>query len=314
MRVDIRCYTVCMLSRYTKGRLSWVDCVSPTPAEVQALMREFSVDPMIAEELLLPSFRSKVERRGTVLYVILHFPTLHAGHKKHENEIDFIIGKDFLITTRYMVLDPLHTFAKTFEAETVLGRDGSATHGGHLFVAMTRSLYSALGRECDTIERRLSDIEEHIFAGQEKQMVKRLSHISRLIHDFRQSLMSHGEMLRSFEPVSARFFGAEFSFYVHELIGAYERVERRLDRLHDSLLELRETNNSLVSTKQNEIMQMFTVLAFVFLPISFIGQLFGMSTPHIPFMNNPYGFWMVLSIMLVTAVCFFVYFKSKDWI
>ncbi|MDQ5955295.1 MAG: hypothetical protein QG621_298 [Patescibacteria group bacterium] len=303
-----------MLSRYTKGHLAWVDCVSPTPAEVQALMREFSIDPMIAEELLLPSFRSKVERRGNVLYVILHFPTLHAGHKKNENEIDFIIGKDFLITTRYLVLDPLHTFAKTFEAETVMGRDNSATHGGHLFVAMTRSLYTAMGHECDTIERRLNDIEEHIFAGQEKQMVKRLSQVGRLIHDFRRSLLSHGEMLHSFEPVSARFFGAEFSFYVHELVGAFERVGHRLDRLHDSLIELRETNSALVSTKQNEIMQTLTVITFVFLPMSFVVQLFGMTSQHLPLMDNPYGFWMVVSGVLAMAVVFFVYFKTKDWL
>jgi magnesium transporter len=262
---------------------------------------------------MLPSFKPKVERRGDVLYVILHFPVIHNAHQKHEQEIDFLIGKDFLITTRFVTVDPLHSFAKAFEADSII-RSPSSTHGGHLFVLMTRNLYTALLAECDTLEHRLRDVEEHIFAGEEKRMVARLSHIGRLIHDFRQSFAAHGEMLASFEPVSMRFFGPEFAYYVHDLQGASERIVRRLGNLRDSLTELRETNNSLLSTKQNEIMKTLTVLAFVFFPITFVGQLFGMSSPYIPLMGTPWGFWAVLCGMLAIAAGCFVYFKSKGWL
>lgn len=303
-----------MVSRYSQRHLTWIDCASPTPAEVKDLMREFSIDPSLAEELLLPSFRPKVERRGACIYVILHFPLLHGTHGRHEQEIDFIIGKDFLITTRYATVEPLHTFAKSFEADTVLGRDGAAVHGGHLFVSMARSLYRALGYECDTLERRLRDIEERVFAGEERNMVIRISHVGRLIHDFRQSLLSHGEMLSSLEPVAARFFGSEFSYYVHELEGAHKRTQGQLEHLRDSLVELRETNNSLLSTKQNEVMKTLTVLSFIFLPITFITGLFQMNTAHTPLIGTPYDFWIIVgSIVLVTLGCF-VYFYRKDWL
>lgn len=303
-----------MLSRYTQRNLTWIDCTSPTPVEVRGLITEFGIDPLIAEELLLPSFKPKVERRGDVLYVILHFPILHNAHQKHEQEIDFLIGKNFLITTRYVTMDPLHSFAKAFAADNVLSPTGTATHGGHLFVLLVRNLYSALLNECDTLERRLRDIEEHIFAGEEKHMVARLSHTGRLIHDFRQSLLSHGEMLASFEPVGTRMFGPEFSYYVHDVVGSYERIQRRIENLRDSLGELRETNNSLLSTKQNEIMKTLTVLAFVFLPLTFITGLFGMNTEHNPIVGNAYDFWIVLSGMLLIAAGCFLYFRHKDWL
>ena len=107
-----------MLTRYAQHNLVWIDLVSPTPPEVRALMKEFDLDPLIAEELLLPSFKSKVERRNDALYVILHFPALRAGDptggsaQRPEQEIDFIIGKHFLITTRYETIEPLHSFAR----------------------------------------------------------------------------------------------------------------------------------------------------------------------------------------------------------
>jgi magnesium transporter len=305
---------IVMLSRYTERNLTWVDCVSPTPAEVRELAHEFGFDQAIAEELLLPSFRPKVERRGEQVFVVLHFPIIHSAHGKHEQEVDFIVGKDFLITARYATSDPLHSFSKTFGEEAARGRAQSAAHGGHLFTSMARSLYQALNLECDTLSRRLRDIEEHIFSGHEKQMVVRISHVGRLIHDFRQSLVSHDETLASFESLAARQFGSEFSYAVHELIGSYQRIEERLNNLRESVIELRETNNALLSTKQNEIMKTLTVLAFIFLPLTFFASLFAMHTSDTPLIELPYAFWIIVLCMLAMALSFFVYFRHKDWL
>lgn len=304
-----------MLTRYAQHALTWIDLVAPTPSEVRALMKEFDLDPLIAEELLVPSFKPKVERRGDAMYVILHFPAMRtAGSSaRSEQEIDFLIGKHFLITTRYENIDPLHSFAKAFEVNSVLGR-GGATNGGHLFAAMTRKLYEALGNECDNLRRHLQDVEDRIFKGDERRMVIELSQTGRTIHDFRQSLAPHKEMLQSFEAVAGRFFGPEFSYYVRELIGGYERVGVALENLHDSLNELRATNDSLLNTKQNEIMKTLTVLAFVFLPLSFIASLFGMNTVNNPIIGSPADFWIIFGGMCIIASACFVYFKKKGWL
>ncbi len=302
-----------MLTRYAQHALTWVDLVAPTPAEVRALMKEFDLDPLVAEELLVPSFKPKVERRGDSIYVILHFPARRGGFSnRSEQEIDFIIGKHFLITTRYENIDPLHSFAKAFEVNSVLGR-GGATHGGHLFASMARNLYEALGNECDNMRRHLQDIEDKIFNGDERLMVIELSQAGRMIHDFRQSLAPHREMLQSLEPIGSRFFGPEFGYYSRELVGAYERVRTALENLHDSLDELRATNDSLLTTKQNETVQKLTVVAFMFLPLSFIAALFGMSLP-VPLAQSPGAFWLVLGIMGILALACFVYFKKKGWL
>lgn len=304
-----------MLTRYTRENLVWIDCVSPTPAEVRELMHEFSIDPLIAEELLLPSYKPKVEKRGDVIYVILHFPQLRSTQQSsNEQEIDFIVGKKFLITTRYENIDPLHSFAKALEVAGVLGHDQSFTHGGHLFISLVRNLYQALENGCGTIHRRLRDIEEHIFSGEERRMVAQLSLVGRTIHDFKQSLAPHEEMLKSFEPVGMRVFGSEFSYHLRDLVGSYERIQRTLTNLHDSLTELRETNNSLLSTKQNEIMKNFTVLAFLFLPLSFIAGVFGMNVDHTPIVGNMYDFWILCGGMAVFACICLIYFKYKSWL
>jgi magnesium transporter len=302
-----------MLTRYAAKSVTWIDLVAPTVAEVKQVMQEFSLDPLIAEELLVPSYKPKVERRHDALYVILHFPALGLAGSRAEQEIDFVIGKHFLITTRYENIDPLHSFAKAFEVNTVLGH-AQATHGGHVFLSMVRSLYQAMGSECDAMVRRLHEIEERIFTGRERRMVVELSQVGRAIYDFRQSLLPHREMLVSFEAVTARFFEEGFSYHVRDLFGAYERVERTLNHLRENLSELRDTNQALLTTKQNDVMQRLTVLTFLFLPLTFIASLFQMNTIYTPLIGAKGDFWIVVGAMVIVALCCFVYFKRKDWL
>lgn len=302
-----------MLTRYEERNLVWVDLTNPNQAEVRSLMKEFNLDPLVAEELLIPSYKAKVERHGDSLYVILHFPAARGSSKKPEQEIDFVIGKHFLITTRYENIDPMHSFAKSFEVNSVLGK-ASSMHGGHLFASMLKNLYGTLINECDVVNRKLQDIEEGIFNGNERRMVAEISSASRVIHDFRQSLTPHQEMLGSLEPVGTRFFGPEFSYYIREVVGACHRVERSLQNLRDSLLELRATNDSLLNTKQNEIMKTLTIMAFVTFPLTLVSSIFGMNTHYLPIVGIHGDFWIIIGIMLTLALCFFVYFKRKGWL
>ncbi len=302
-----------MLSRHAQRNLVWVDLVNPTPAEVKVLMQEFSIDPLIAEELLVPSFKPKVERRGDAVYLVLHFPSLRLSGSRSEQEIDFCIGRNFLITARYEDIDPLHSFAKAFEVNTVLGRV-QASHGGHLFATMARDLYQVLVAECDALMRKLEAIEERIFTGDERQMVIELSHAGRTIHDFRQALAPHREILTSLESATAHLFDQGFSWWVRDVVGAYERVEQTLAHLRDSLSELRVTNDSLLSTKQNEAIKILTMMAFVTFPLALVVAIFSLPTKWVPIVGMPGDFWIIMGILAVLVISFFAFFKRRDWL
>ena len=303
-----------MLTRHEERDLVWVDAVAPTPQEARALMDEFGFPSNVAQELLSASYKSKVERCADTAYVILHFPTLRGGHNRRpEQEIDFIIGKKFLITARYENIDPLHAFARAFEAGSLLGR-AHASHGGHLFAGMAQKLYLSLIDECDLMRDRLEEIEARIFRGDERRMVFELSHVARALHDFSRALAPHREMLSSLEPAAARLWGPEFSYYLREVEGMRARVEHELASLRDSLSELRATNDSLLNTKQNETMKTLTILAFVTFPLTLVSSVFGMNASHMPLVGRAGDFWIIIGIMVSLAACFFVYFKYKDWI
>lgn len=304
-----------MISRYTYKDLVWVDVQSPTQEEVRSLMEEFSIHPLAADELLSPTLRPKVDLYENFIYLILHFPTISHKHDGgHDQEIDFIVGDKFLITTHYDMIDPLHEFSKVFEVNSILEKSNIGNHAGFLLFYIMRELYKMLDQELDHINHDFGDIEAKIFSGKERDMVNAISHLNRDLLNFKQTLRPHKEVLESFEIAGTKFFGQDFSYYLHTTIGEYYKISTILDGHRETLLELRDTNDSLLTTKTNDIMKTLTVTAFIILPLTFIGQVFGMSIANIPLVNDPNGFWIILGTMGVVGVCLFGYFKFfKKW-
>jgi len=302
-----------MLTRYGQKDLAWVDLVGPTPAEILQVTREFELDPLIAEELSCASSKSKAERHGGHLYVVLHFPLLRSAHGRSEQEVDFVIGNNFLITSRYEPVSPLDSFAKSFEVAEVLGRQGNM-HGGHLFASLASNIYRSLTAECEGLRHRLDDAEDRIFRGHEREMVARLSALGRTVHDFRRGLESHTEMLRSLEPLGEKLFGASFPYHVRGVVGECERLRHTLSHLREWLMELRETNNSLLSLKQNETMKNLTVMALMTFPLVLFSSLFAIEARDVPILGMPGDFWIITGMMLTIAACLLFYFKYRKWI
>ncbi len=304
-----------MISRYTYKDLVWVDVESPTSEEIRELMEEFGIHPLVADELLTPTLRPKVDLYQNFIYLILHFPTISHKHDGgHEQEIDFVIGKNFLITTHYDLVDPLHEFSKVFEVNSILEKSNIGDHAGFLLFYIMRELYKMLDRELDHINHDFGDIEAKIFEGKERDMVNAISHLNRDLLNFKQILRPHKEVLESFEIAGTKFFGQDFSYYLRTIVGEYYKISTILDGHRETLLELRDTNDSLLTTKTNDIMKTLTVTAFIILPLTFIGQLFGMSITSIPISTNPNAFWIITGSMGVIGICLFGYFKFfKKW-
>ncbi len=305
-----------MVNTYTYKKIEWVDLTSPTQEEVRSVMEKYKLHPVIAEGLLQPTLRPRVDMFPNCIYLILHFPAWKHTHQDEQQnqEVDFVIGKDFLITTHYDSIDPLHKFSKIFEVNSILDKADMGDHAGFIFYHMIKKLYRSLHHELEYIGSLLSKTEDRIFSGQERRMVHELSRISRELLRFKQALALHDDVLSSFEVGGRSFFGEKFEYHLRDIYGAYRRISRAVDTNIDALNELRETNNSLLSTKQNETMQILTSISLLTMPLALLAALFGMSSTSIPIISSPQGFWDVLKIMGGVVLFLIVVFRWQKWI
>lgn len=300
-----------MISRYKYHDLVWVDLERPSHEEVRQVMEEFEIHPIVADELLTPSLRPKVDRYENFIYLILHFPAIRHSHTNSSQEVDFIIGKKFIITVRYELLDPLHKFSKVFEVNSILNKSDLGEHAGYLFFYMIRKIYSSLGHELAIVGERLRDVEEKIFNGEEREMVIQLSAVHRDLLEFHRALRLHRGVLQSLGSTCEEFYGKDFRHYTDDIVGEYYKVEETLEDQKEILTELRSTNDSLLTTKTNETMKLLTVTNFLILPAALISSIFGMNALAMPIIGTPHDFWKILSIMAVAVFLTVLFFKRK---
>lgn len=304
-----------MISRYNYKDLVWVDVQSPSQEEVRSLMEEFSIHPLVADELLGPTLRPKVDLYHDFIYLILRFPTLtHKHDGKEDQEIDFIIGKKFIITAHYDLVDQLHEIVKVFEVNSILNKSDMGDHAGFILYHILKKLYGSLDGELEHINHSFMDIQSKIFSGKERDMVNSISHLNRDLLNFKQTLRPHKEVLESFEIAGAKLFGQDFSYYLRTIVGEFYKISSILDGHRETALDLRETNDSLLTTKTNDIMKLLTVMSFTFLPLSFISSVFGMNAEGMPIVSGQYAFWEISAGMFVIGIFLLIFFKYRKWL
>lgn len=301
--------------------ITWIDIENPTSEEIRIIMQKYDIDPVVGNELLSPTIRPRVDVHENYFYMILHFPIPVSKESETEGvvahkiqEVDFIIGKKFIITIHYETVDALHDFSRIFEVNSILSRSNMGDHAGFIFFFMTQHLYHVLHNQIEFVRTTLDQVEDNVFLGREKEMLFRLSRLKRTMLTFKASLATHKEVLETFANAAEDFFGSEFKYYTRGILGEYYRVSTAVYSSKDYLDELSKTNDSLLVAKQNEVMKTLTIMAFVTFPLSLVASIFGMNTMFTPIVGHPYDFWIIISVMVVLTSLFFIFFKSKKWL
>ncbi len=307
-----------MLKRYTYRSLTWIDLESPSSEEISSLIKEFRLHPLLGEELFTKSIKPKFNTYKNCASLIMHFPIRTHVKGKHfiiEKEIDFVFGKDFIITTKYDTVEPLHNFSKVFEVNSILDKTDFGDNAGVLFYYMMRRLYKNMANDLESVRDELLNIESRIFAGEEREMVRKISHVARELLDFDQIVRGHKDVLDSMHNVNlSEYFGQEYSVYTSDLISKHDKIREMVSNNKELLTDLRETNDSLLSTKQTQVTKLFTVMAFITFPLSLILDLLSLPSHNVPIIGQPYDFVVISSATLIAIVIMLSFFRYKKWL
>lgn len=308
-----------MTTTHTHHGIVWLDVESPTEEEIAGLVKRYSLHPLVGEELRSSPSLAKIDFYDDYLLVVLTLPVRvreDGGYAIVDREVDFVIGKNFLITVRTDTVEQLEYFAKILDANTILNKDEKIQHAGHLFYYMVRRIYAGMCEDLENIRDSLIDAESHIFHGDEATMVKTLSGLSRELIDFKQTARVHRDIWEEMVAYADKdlLFGHEFATYIRDIRDEFNRIHEIISNAHELLDDLRGTNDSLLNTKQNEIIKTLTLVAFIFYPLTFIAAIFTIPSPYVPLLEHPAGWWLLLAGMVIITAGIWWYFKKRNWV
>ena len=307
-----------MTKTHSANGLVWIDLQSPSDDEILSLIKRYGLHPLAGEELKdLPS-PAKVDIYPDYMLVVLTFPIRVNKDGRYEivnREIDFVIGKGYLITSHPDGIDQLEYFAKIFEANAILSKGGGIEHTGHLFHHMVKRLYAGMYEDLDNVRDALMAAEERIFSGDERKMVEVLSSLSRELIDFRESARIHADIWEDMVKIKDKqLFGEDFSPYFRDIRDSFTQIRELIANSRELVSDLRETNDSLLNTHQNDIMKTLTIINFIFIPSTFIAALFTIPAVRVPFIDAPWGWSALFGMMVVMTGGIWLSIKRKGWL
>ncbi|KKS81965.1 MAG: Mg2 transporter protein CorA family protein [Candidatus Wolfebacteria bacterium GW2011_GWC1_43_10] len=299
-----------------KGKVKWTHLFQPTDKELESLRKEYGFHPIIIDELRNPSARSKVEIYGNYMFIVYHLPIFDRGEMvSKKGEVDFLITKDSVISVVYQSLEPIETIEKKIDADThykerVLGGDTARL----LYYLIETCLIFSL-RQLRHIDEKIEDVRNEIFKNREKEMLKRISYIKRDLLSYYLITKSQISIFNSLNKVGNDFFGEKSKIYFSDLEGDFLKILQLCENYKETVEAFENTNSQLLTIKTNEVVQRFSVLAFMTFPLMVVLALLAIDTHSRPLIGKtPNDFWILAGIILILAVTMGVIFKRKKWL
>lgn len=308
--------TTSKIKKIQTDKFFWIDIVNPGRPEIEFLQETFDFHPLDIEDIRQKTQRSKVDRYQKYIFTILLFPTYNKDTKEVEpSEVDFFLGPDYLITIHR---DNMALFRKLYSLcqidknskDKILGLSPEK-----LMYELLDRLYTYCFPMLDHISIELEEMEQRIFGGEERKMVKEILIARRNITDFRKIMQPHKKaMLRMVNGKNKGLFAIKGSeVYFDDLTDHAKEIWDSLEAFKESVEAMHETNEALISHKLNQTMKILTAVSVILLPTSVIAALWGMNV-EVPFGGHENGFWIIAAIVTAVGVLCAFYFKFKKWL
>jgi magnesium transporter len=183
---------------------------------------------------------------------------------------------------------------------------------GRLLYEVLDDLFDYCFPILDKIGTKLDSIEDAIFEGRSEEVVRDISNVKQEIISYRKIIKPERPTLRLLERHVERFLPEDLELYFDDIVDASERIWDYLDNYKEVVEALEDTNESVISHRQNDILRVLTIFSVVMLPLTLITGLFGMNVAF-PGFDTRWMFWVILGVMLTAIAGMVGFFRYKRW-
>jgi magnesium transporter len=297
--------------------LTWIHLDSPTLEAAQALAVRFGWHPLDVEDVLSRRQRPKVDDYADegYLFAVLHFPVYDRTIQRlNAAELDVFVGPDYLVTlpTTTELLPVTRLFLRCEEDEAF--REQLFSKGsGRLLYEVLDDLFDYCFPILDKIGHKLDALEDDVFEGRSEEVVRDISNVKQEIISYRKIVKPERSTLRLLERHVERFLPEELELYFDDVVDAAERIWDILDNYKEVVEALEDTNESVISHRQNDVLRILTVFSVVLLPMTLITGFFGMNV-EFPGEGTGWAFWTIVLVMACSLTGLLSFFRWKRWL
>jgi len=306
--------TIKELKKYKKNRnVSWINiCGLANTQELEAIGKEYDLHPLLMEDMLNTNQRAKLDEYEDYLYLVLRMFYYSESIKEIRSEqISIVIGKGYALSfqeTEGDIFDPIRDRIRTGKGRI---RKMGADYLGYSLLDMIVDHYFLI---MESIGDELEDLEDELVKNPTQETLQKLYRIKQNMLLLRKSVWPLREAISKFQRLEHKLISETTKLYLRDVYDHTIQVIDNIETYRDMTTGMIDIYLSSVSQKLNETMKVLTIIATIFIPLTFITGLYGMNFEVMPELKWEYGYFAALAVMAGVAITMMAYFKRKKWI
>lgn len=281
----------------------WIDVTNITKEESSFLKQKFSLHPLTIEDLYKAHVRVKIEDFGDYLISVFY----SINQKMELTEMDFVLGKNFLITNHKKDL------YKNFKNDTERIKK-------HMSKGLDFLFHRLLDVEIDNylpilekIDDMIEEIEETVTKNPKPEVLNKILKLKRTIINIKKITLPQREKISFLTKTEYKLISKKSLPYFRDLYDHAVLVSDSIDNYREAISNTFDVYMSSMSNSMNEVMKVLSIMATIALPLTVISGIYGTNFAILPGGNNPYGFWIMLLGMFGMMITMLLFFKRKNW-
>ena len=308
-----------------RGGMSWIGLYRPSEQEIREVADEFGIHALVVEDALSGHQRSKLERYGDVLFMVLRPARyLDESEEVEFGEVHVLVGPDFVVTIRHAESPDLARVRKRLESDPTLLQHGPEA-----------VLYAILDEVVDEytpvlagLENDIDEIESQLFV-EDVDATQRIYELGREVIEFQRATQPLSGMLDGLLRGSEKYqVDEELQRYLRDVLDHTLRVADRATTFRTVLDNALTVESTIVARRQNDEMRRMTEVsikqndevkkisgwaAILFAP-TLVGTIYGMNFDHMPELHWVLGYPMAVGLMVAMGFGLYWIFKRKGWL
>ncbi len=281
------------------------------PGLIEDLGKCFTIHPLILEDIFNTGQRPKMEDLDGYLYITLKMLSYLEAEKEIKIEhISILMGKNFLISIQEDegdVFDPVRERIR---------KDGKIRQFGpdYLAYALIDTIVDNYFSVMEKLEEKVEDLEEELVASPTQDSLQKINRLKKDMIFLRKSVWPLRELINNFERSDSTLIRESTRIYLRDVYDHTIQVIDTLETFRDMVSGMIDIYLSGLSYKMNEIMKVLTLIATIFIPLTFVVGLYGMNFKNMPEIEWEFGYYSVLIVMALMVIGMLTFFRKKKWI
>ncbi|MBD3260609.1 MAG: magnesium/cobalt transporter CorA [Candidatus Altiarchaeales archaeon] len=268
----------------------------------------FDIHPLVLEDVLNTQQRPKKEELGERVFVVLRL--LHINGDLSSEQISFFVGENFVVSFQEHEGDVFNGVRDRIRT----GRGIRKRKADYLLYALIDSIVDNYFLILERFGERIEALEDEILENPSNQTMQRIQGLRKDIISLRRSIWPLREVISGLERSESPLIKKSTGIYFRDVYDHTIQVIDTIESYRDIVSGMLDTYLSSLSNRMNEVMKTLTIIATIFIPLTFIAGVYGMNFKHMPELDYRYGYPLIWFIMAGVAAALTAYFKKKRWL